>query len=246
MFEFMKLEIRRVLRNRRYLILSIVLPLGLYLMYTNVAGSSEAVGDLSFATWYMVSMAAFGAIGATLLSGGTRIATDRATGWVKQLRATPMRPSDYLVAKVGAAMFVALPSIILLALAGRIVNHISLSPLSWLELVGFTWLLSLPFAILGVLLGYLFDADSAHAGTMITYFALAILGGMWWPFHLMPKAMRYLGEALPSYHFVNVGTHAAAGNLPRVSDVAVILLYGVLFAALTIWRYRSDRSWQSA
>ena len=69
---------------------------------------------------------------------------------------------------------------------------------------------------------------------------------MWWPFSTMPQAMRYIGEALPSYHFVNVGMHAASGNSPRISDIAVILLYGVLFAALTIWKYRSDRSWQSA
>ena len=40
---------------------------------------------------------------------------------------------------------------------------------------------ALPFAALGLLLGYLFDANSAQGGMMITYFALAILGGLWVP-----------------------------------------------------------------
>jgi len=246
MFEYMKLEIRRVLRDRRYLIFSIGFPLGFYLMYTRAVATTDTVDHMPWATFYMVSMATFGAIGAALQTGGTRVAAERANGWIKQLRATPLPPRGYLLAKVGAAMCVAFPSVLLVALAGRFVNHVTLSATSWAGMIVSVWLCALPFAVLGVLLGYLFTVDSAQAGTTLTLFALAILGGMWWPFQLMPRAMRYIGEATPSYHFANIGWRIVGGDAPRVSDVAVILLYAVVFGALTIWKYRSDRSWQSA
>ena len=39
----------------------------------------------------------------------------------------------------------------------------------------------IPFAVLGVLLGYATDPQSAQGATMIIYFGLSILGGMWFP-----------------------------------------------------------------
>ncbi len=246
MIEYMKLEIRRILRDRRYIMLAVGFPLGFYLMYTKVIQTSATVDNTSFATFYMVSMAAFGAIGASLQAGGTRIATERSIGWVRQLRVTPLPPSGYLVAKIGAALCLALPAISLVALAGGVLNHVSLTAIQWAELVSLTWIGTLPFAALGVLLGYIFNVDSAQPGTMITYFALAMLGGLWWPFQAMPKAMQYVARALPSYHFANIGWTIVNGSGIRVVDVAIVLAYAGLFGALTIWKYRDDRAWQGA
>ncbi len=246
MIEYMKFEIRRVLRDRRYLILSIGFPLGFYPMYTKVFNTEATIDGINFGTFYMMSMATFGALGATLQAGGTRIATERAGGWVRQLRVMPLPASGYLAATVGAAMCVALPAILLVQLTGRFVNQVALGSATWAEMTALIWIGTLPFAALGVLLGYVFDVDSAQAGTMITYFALAILGGLWWPFQLMPSAMRYIGEVLPSYHFANLGWAIAHGGAPSAIDILVVLAYAILFGALTIWKYRDDRSWQGA
>jgi ABC-2 type transport system permease protein len=69
---------------------------------------------------------------------------------------------------------------------------------------------------------------------------------MWWPFQLMPRAMRYIGEATPSYHFANIGWRIVSGDAPRVSDLAVVALYAIVLGAITMWKYRSDSSWRSA
>ena len=47
----------------------------------------------------MVGLAAFGAMNA-MLSSGARIAGERAAGWNRQLRITPLPVSDYFRAKV--------------------------------------------------------------------------------------------------------------------------------------------------
>ena len=101
MFEYMKLEIRRVLRDRRYLIFSIGFPLGFYLMYTRAVAANDTVDHMPWATFYMVSMATFGAIGAALQTGGTRVTAERANGWIKQLRATPSLATTRLSAGEG-------------------------------------------------------------------------------------------------------------------------------------------------
>ena len=50
----------------------------------------------------MIGLAAFGTM-AAILSSGTRIAGERAVGWNRQLRVTPLRTRDYFRAKVVTA-----------------------------------------------------------------------------------------------------------------------------------------------
>jgi hypothetical protein len=58
-------------------------------------------------------MAAFGAIGAVLMATGPRIAAERQSGWLRQLRLTPLRPGATLAARLVAALALTLPAICL-------------------------------------------------------------------------------------------------------------------------------------
>ena len=63
------------------------------------AGFIRRSGGIPPATYYMVGLLGFGGIGA-VLSGGGRIAVDRALGWTWQLLLTPLKPWPYLASKV--------------------------------------------------------------------------------------------------------------------------------------------------
>ncbi|HEY6015063.1 MAG TPA: hypothetical protein VIU37_13700, partial [Candidatus Limnocylindrales bacterium] len=67
---YVQLELHRVLRNRRYLMTAAVFPVMFYALFTGVlrGGGADptAGGGLAWKTYYMVSMAAYGAIGAAL------------------------------------------------------------------------------------------------------------------------------------------------------------------------------------
>ena len=62
---------------------------------------------ISMPLYFMVGLAAFATMNAMLASGG-RIAADRAAGWNRQLRVSPLPPSAYIGTKVLTGYLLAL------------------------------------------------------------------------------------------------------------------------------------------
>ena len=89
MAAYLALEIRRAVRNRRYLVFAIGFPVVFYLLYTGVLLGKNAPPDPAWNAFFMVSMAAYGMIGASL-SNAMPIAQERTSGWTRQLRITPL------------------------------------------------------------------------------------------------------------------------------------------------------------
>lgn len=236
------LDIRRTLRNRRYLMLSVAFPVVFYLLYTAVLPGNDPSQAFAGTTWgafFMVSMAAYGAIGAAL-SGALVIAVERSSGWTRQLRTTPLEPSTYLASKILTSLVTTVPAMLLVMGAAVVLNGVRLDPLAWAQLVCSLTIGALPFAALGVLIGYLFDAGSAQGGMMISYFTLAILGGLWTPLSKFPDVLATIGHVLPGYHFANLGWDALTGHAPDLGDVSMLGAYLAVFAAMVWWRYRAD------
>ena len=68
--------------------LTIVFPVAFYLLFTRVLTGGARLGNDERA-FLMVSMAAYGAIGAAL-SAAVRVAMERTNGWTRQFRVTPL------------------------------------------------------------------------------------------------------------------------------------------------------------
>src|SRR4029434_4612801 len=84
-------QLRRVGRNRQYLFFTVLLPALFTIFFTKIFGAqaTSAAQYQDYAGNYMVSMMAYGALGAAL--GATiRLSFDRASGWLRQLRITPV------------------------------------------------------------------------------------------------------------------------------------------------------------
>ena len=102
---YAQLSARTAIRNVRFLVLTVALPVVLYLVYpASIEGQTmdDATG-YSINAYLMVSMAAFGGIGAAL-NATARIAIERQTGWNRQLRLTALTPAGYVTAKIAVAM----------------------------------------------------------------------------------------------------------------------------------------------
>ncbi len=238
---YLGLEVRRTLRNRRYLVFTIAFPVTLYILYTAVlpATSSGPIDGLAWPVYFLVSMAAYGAMGAAM-SQAAPIAAERRVGWARQLRVTPLPGPAYVGAKVVAAVVVTVPALVLVALAGLLVNHVTLAATSWILLVVAVALGSLPFAALGVLIGYVLDVESAQGGMVLAFFALAILGGLFAPLEAFPSALATIGHMLPSFHLASLGRAAVSGRAPDPADILVIAVFAVGLAGLAAWRYLAD------
>ncbi|MFL6051327.1 MAG: ABC transporter permease, partial [Actinoallomurus sp.] len=119
---YLRLEIVRMASDKRFLILMLAMPVAMYLLFTNLFGAanSQPANGLPPDLAVMVSMAAFGAIGAALTATGPRIAQERTNGWMRQLRIMPLSTRAVITAKILVALVWALPAILLVLLTAVI------------------------------------------------------------------------------------------------------------------------------
>ena len=240
---YLRLEVRRALRNRRYLVMTVVFPLVIYVLYTAVlpadGGDGTTIDGLTWPVVFLISMAAYGAIGAAM-SQAVPVAMERRTGWTRQLRVTPLPGWAYVTAKAITAILLTVPSVALVVTVGSLVNHLGIGLGGALPIVVALALGAAPFAAIGLLIGYLLDAESAQGGMVLTLFTMAILGGLFVPLEAAPPVMATIGSMLPSSHLANLGRAAAAGTAPAALDIAVLVAWTVAAGALATWAYRRD------
>jgi ABC-2 type transport system permease protein len=242
---FLGLELRRSLRDVRYLILAVAMPIGLYLLFAGLFGAhGQRAQGLPQPVELMVAMIAYGAMWAVFSATGPRIAHERAIGWTRQLRVTPLTPAAALAGKLVTALAAALPAMALVALTAVVSHHVQLTAAQWLAMLAGMWAGVLPLALLGLAIGYLVGDEVAFPLTMALYFALGALGGLWVPLSAMPHAMQDIGQALPSNGVAELGWRIAGGQAPALRAVLVLTawLLGSTTAALLAYRRPNIRS----
>src|SRR5699024_2862132 len=115
---FLALELRRMMRNRRTIIFTLIMPPVFFLMFgTSGSYRGESAGYGNVTAYVMVGMAVYGALLATT-SGGAMVSTERAAGWSRQLRLTPLHPVAYIAIKVAVAMTMGLASVAVVCIVG--------------------------------------------------------------------------------------------------------------------------------
>ncbi len=238
---YVRYELLRLARNVRFSMFSLVFPLVLFL---TIGGANRhetlPVGPykLSFPLYFMVSMAGYGAMIAAI-GGGGRISSERSSGWNRQLRLTPLRPSTYLGVKVITAYALGIVSIVLLYLGG-LAYGVSIHPAGrWLTMTALLLVGIAPFVALGILAGHLLSPDSLGPAIGGGTAFFAFLGGQWFP---VPEGgvLHYLGEAVPSYWLTQASHVGIGGDAWGALGWTVVLAWTAGAAVLAGWAYRRD------
>jgi ABC-2 type transport system permease protein len=236
---YIRFELLRTFRNRRFFILSLGFPLVLYFI---IAGASKGVQSLdgtgiSAPLYFMAGLVSFGTMSA-MLSSGARIANERQVGWTRQLRITPLPPRAYFRTKVITSYAMALLSISALYISGAALG-VSLSAREWLEMTGLLLVGLIPFAALGIVLGHLLTPDSIGPAMGGGISLLALLGGTWFP--LGNHGFLYdIAQYLPSYWLVQASHVALGGSAWPGKAWLVIALWTGVFSSLAVRAYRRD------
>ncbi|MFJ5528694.1 ABC transporter permease [Streptomyces sp. NPDC093261] len=232
MGDYLLLEVRRTLRDVGFVIGGVAMPVMMYLLFTNIGGS-----DGAWKTASMVSMAAYGAVGSALNTGGG-VAEDRAIGWLRQLRVTPMTPRQVVVGRALTGGVTVLPAIVAVLLAGGLVNGVRLAAWQWAAIALLLWLGSVPFTLLGLGNGYRMTAQTTGVTNMVCNLGLAVLGGLWFPVALFPGWLRTVSAYTPTHRFAQLGTAVADGHAPALGTMLVLAVWLLLFASYAVQSYR--------
>lgn len=234
------IEIRRVLRNRRTLIFAIVMPVFFfYLFGVSQHYDNGSVGHGNVSAFVMVSMALYGAVLATT-SGGAMVSIERAQGWSRQLRITPLSPVAYVVAKMLTAMVLGATSVAAVYIVGVATGKASMSPTLWVETGLIVWVGSLVFAAFGLFMGYLVPTENVMQILGFVLVLLAFAAGLFIPLSQFSHGLREFAKFTPLYG-LNYLVHAP---LLRSSFDIVWAINAVvwlaIFTAGAVWRFRKD------
>jgi ABC-2 type transport system permease protein len=242
-FTYARLEILRTFRNTRFVIFAIAFPVLLFLLQATIFARAKANASDhgAVAAVLMVNMMAFGTVSGSM-SVGARLAFERAAGWQRQLRLTPLSGPGYLGGKMISGMLVALPPLILVPLIAALFEGVHLGAGDWLHIVLGIWLGAIPFVLVGLLLGQFGAPDSMQPVTMVVTMCMGFLGGLWIPIESLPGWLHGVAQALPSYWLIQIArpvvTHDLTVGLGTTSGALAI--FTAVFGSLMIRRYRND------
>jgi ABC-2 type transport system permease protein len=237
---YLRFELVRTFRNRRFFILSLVFPIVMYLLIAGPQRHEQDIGHtgLSAPLYFMIGLATFGAMNA-VLSSGARIAGERATGWNRQLRLTPLRAREYFRAKIVTSYVMALCAIATLYVGG-VALGVRMPADRWLSMTLLLLVGLVPFAALGVLFGHVLTVDSIGPALGGTTALLAFFGGAWFPI-TGGGFVADVAQELPSYWLVQASREGLGVSHPwGAHGWAVIAVWAAVLTVLAARAYRRD------
>ncbi|MFF1261941.1 MULTISPECIES: ABC transporter permease [unclassified Streptomyces] len=232
MIDYLRLEVRRTLRDTMFVIFGVGMPVMMYVLFTNLGEN-----DPEWKTISMVGMAAYGAVGSALSTGGG-VAEDKTIGWLRQLRVTPMTPRQVVAGRALTGSVTVLPSIAAVLVAGGLVNGVRLDVWQWAAVALLLWLGSIPFTLLGLGNGYRLTAQTTGVANMVCNLGLSVLGGLWFPIALFPGWLQSVSSYTPTNRFAQLGTAVADGHAPSAAAVTVLAAWLLAFGSYAVVSYR--------
>jgi ABC-2 type transport system permease protein len=244
---YVKYELLRTIRNKRAFIFSLIFPLIMYFLLAgpnkddhNFGGTKANPTHIFAPQYYMLGLLAFGSMIA-VMSGGARIAAERAVGWNRQLRLTPLTPRAYFRAKILTGYLMAAASIVLLYTSG-IAMGVRIHPFdNWLRMTGLVLVALVPFAALSIAMGHLLTNDSMGPALGGITSLFAFLGGTWFPITGDGFFVDFC-KALPSYWLTQAGHIGLGGNDDPwgARGWFTVAAWALACAAFAMWAYRRD------
>ncbi|WP_375423943.1 ABC transporter permease [uncultured Friedmanniella sp.] len=231
------IELRRMLRNRRTVIFTLVLPAALFFSFGGSAGWDAEAGRGNVAAYILVSMGLYGAA-VTAAGGGAMVAMERAVGWSRQLRLTPLKPAVYVGIKALLALVLGAIAIAVVNLAGIVQGHPSMPLHIWIGCALLTLVCTLVFAALGVFVGYLVPGENAmqFLGPGLALFAF--LGNVFIPL-AAGSAIYRVAEWTPMFGVAEISRWPLTDDLPWTAVVNAVVWFA-LFVAGAAWRLSKD------
>jgi ABC-2 type transport system permease protein len=235
---FLAIEIRRLARNRRTVIVTLVMPVVLFLLLKSRKGAVLPGGVEFTAAATMVGIAVYGAMLAAT-SGGARVSIERALGWSRQLRVTPLRPAAYIAIKLITAMLLGFISVAIVYIVGAI-DGIQMTLSTWILTGVLAWAASFVFAAFGLFMGYLLPSENVMQviGPVLAVFSL--FGGLFIPISLLPSAMQDIAPYMPTYGVAAIARFPLVGGDFDPTWLLSVVVWTSAFSVAAMLLFRRD------
>jgi len=190
-------------------------------------------------------LAGFGATGllaVAFFQFGAGIASSRATPWEAYLRTLPASAATRLAGRVLSALAFAAATTAAVTLVAVSAFGVGMPPWRFGLLVAALLAGSIPFAFLGITIGYWLQPRAALTVANVVYLPLAVGGFLWVrPTADLPRAVDIASQCLPTRSWIEVLDSVATGDSPiPLHHVAALAAWGAVFFAAAWLGYRRD------
>ena len=237
----LNLEIRRLRRNPRAVIITVVVPVIFFFAFgLNKSNTSGNYGHGNYAAWVLISLALYGAIFSTTYTGAG-VSVERAQGWSRQLRLTPLSPAAYIAIKAATALALGLVPITVVNIVGGILTHKASMPVYlWVVSALCVWVGSLLFAAFGLFIGFLVPADAVPQLLGLIMSLFAFVGGLFVPISLLPQTIQDIAKWSPEYGLNQLVHAPLLGGGVQWTWVVNVVIWLAIFVTGAMWRFRQD------
>jgi len=228
--------LRAILREPAALFFSVLMPVMFFAIFAGIFGA----GQPGVMAAMLAQYGTFGVVSVMLMNPGIGVAADRETGWLrlKKVSAAPVG------ATVGGKVLASLPYALAVLLALSAVTMAVAGPtmplLTWLRVVGVLLAGSLPFAFLGLAVGFVTSTNAAAAVLNAVFFPMVIASGLWVPLNLLPGFVQAVAPFLPTYQLAALAQAQLTGADATV-PVLALLATAAVTGGLAALAYRNLR-----
>ncbi|HWU33384.1 MAG TPA: ABC transporter permease [Marmoricola sp.] len=232
------IELRRMLRNRRTIIFTLILPAALLLSFSGQKGADKAAGSGNISAYILISMGLYGAA-LTAAAGGSMVALERSLGWSRQLRLTPLNPIAYILTKALVALMMGGLAITAVYVVGLLQGKAEMPTDVWIVSAIITLFCTLTFAALGVFIGYVVPGENAMQILGPGLALMSFLGGVFIPLSNYVNWVRDIAYWTPMYGVAEVARADLTHELPWYAIVNAVGWFAI-FVAGAAWRMSKD------
>ncbi|MEV6346790.1 ABC transporter permease [Actinoplanes sp. NPDC051851] len=233
------LELRRLMRNKRTVIFTLIMPAALFLLFGSSGDyKTQRIGDGNVTGYIMVSMAVYGAMLATT-SGGAMVSIERAAGWSRQLRLTPLKPIAYIAVKLIVAMLIGAVSVAVAFVVGAI-SGAELPAHAWIGCAVLAWVCALVFAAFGLFMGYLLPSENVMQILGPVLGILSFAGGLFVPVDQLGHTFATIAKFTPVYGVGEIARYPLTQDGDLALAILNVVVWTALFSAGAMWRFRRD------
>jgi len=190
----------------------------------------------------LAGFAATALLTVTLFQFGVGIALSRETPWEAYLRTLPISVGERLLGRVFSAGVFAAGTVAVVTVVAALVYDALPSPARLVVLAVALVVGCVPFALLGIGLGYWLPPRAAVPLANLLFVPLVVTGAFWArPPEEIPRAADLGSQLLPTRSWMEILDAIATGEdpLPR-HHVAALAAWGAVFFVLAWWGYRRD------
>jgi len=229
---YMRASTLELLRYPAYSLPALSFPTLLFLLF--------AAPRSAYADHVMAGFAAVAVLGVVFFQFGVGIAAERVSPWEIFLRTLPVSPRVRIGSRVASALLFAAAAASLVVGAALTSTSAGLPLSRWPLFAAALLVGAVPFALLGIALGYLVWPKAALPVANLVYLPLSYLGGLWTGPRDLPEFAAALSPLVPTRAWGDVLSAAIGSERWDWRPPLLLVGYGAAFGALAVWGYRRD------